>query len=105
VFDVPVGAYPGSQSPWGLLDTSGSVFESLEDRFPSSPDRLFAGTAAGTETFPELHALYEQIGWTGADGVLGGNFLMGFRIATATIPSPGAASLLLLGVIACHRRR
>lgn len=105
IYDVPVGAYANSQSPWGLLDTSGSVLETLENRWPGAFDRLFAGTRAGVPAFPELDARNEQPGWFGADGVLGGNFQLGFRVATSSTPTPGAGAVFVLGFVVSFRRR
>lgn len=48
-FLTPVGSYPGTQSPWGLLDTSGGVHELLESTIDPPKlrrHRLSKGTAA-----------------------------------------------------------
>jgi len=106
---LPVAAYPGSQSPWGLLDTSGTFTEQLEDIRPSSDpgfpeyDRLTAGTMAGLIGPPEFETPMEQLGFYGA-GSANQDFVS-FRLATA-IPSPGAGFIVgLLLVMRSGSRR
>lgn len=81
---IAVGSYPNSQSPWGLLDTSGSRYEQLEDEVEF--DRTTAGTRNGMSIFPEDEARLEQIGWIAQDGLSRGG-AVGLRIATRSIPS------------------
>ena len=61
---LPVGSYPDSQSPWGLLDTSGSRFEILDDE--REYDRRFASTPTGP--LDESSAFrYDSIGYIGTE--------------------------------------
>jgi Sulfatase-modifying factor enzyme 1 len=86
-WNIPLGAYPNSQSPWGLLDTSGGTFEWTEEisnaYLPSSPERLLFGPAAGAFDLE----LFEWIGsaWSSVPQSFSPN--NGLRIASA-IPSP-----------------
>lgn len=91
---LPVGSYPGSQSPWGLLDTSGSLQEVLDD--VRGDGRLWAGTMSGWSVSPEAAALGEQLGRPGWEGPIGGGPI-GFRIAVS-IPSPPVAALFALAI-------
>jgi formylglycine-generating enzyme required for sulfatase activity len=106
-FAVPLGAYPDTQSPWGLLDVSGGVGEWTEHTFQLDGDIFPRGRVA------------DGLGWTRGSvntdrvGVPGGggppnfpNFDIGLRIA-AVVPSPSTG---LFGVAAflwahTHRRR
>jgi hypothetical protein len=106
-FNVPpndfmnVGAYPNSQSPWGLLDTSGGTTEYTEDYSPQSTLRSSAGT------------YYADWGYfLGESPVLGGSTGLnpnsggfgGLRLASA-VPAPGAVVLGALAAIGVGRRR
>lgn len=109
----PVASYPDSQSPWGLLDTSGTYEELLEDVYgldfpPGEPiqyERLFAGTRFGPYALPEFVDLYEQPGRFGADS---SNYsFLSFRIATTVVPAPGPAIVwaIAFGARLPRRRR
>lgn len=100
---LPIASYPESQSPWGLVDMSGTFPELLEDHWFSGFDRLFAGTMAGPFNFPDLDVLLEQPGWVGANSPDGG--LLSFRVATSIVPAPPAGIIAGLFVIANKRRR
>ncbi len=97
---IPVAAYSGFQSPWGLFDTSGSASEWLEDPYVFTDDRLYAGSRAGL--FPGNEFL-EPLGWAGADS---GHPFIGFRLGTTTVPNPGTAIVMAsIGTLAFQRRR
>lgn len=98
---IPVASYPESQSPWGLLDTSGSRREVLDDRYDFG--RRFAGTRAGPFLFPELEVLMEQIGWAGAESPHGGS--TGVRIASATVPAAPTLVVAFAAMFTPRRRR
>jgi formylglycine-generating enzyme required for sulfatase activity len=100
---IPLGAYPQSKSPWGLLDTSGGAFEWTEEiTSPVTTERVSFGPAPGgwkTEPWEHITSMisgdpYSPYSW------------QGLRIAAA-VPSPGA-SLFLLSVSVtfgmCKRR-
>ncbi len=91
---IPVGSYPDLQSPWGLLDTSGSRYEGIEDAYEF--DRAFAGTRNGLTSFPEDEALLERLGWVGQGNMVRGAPI-GLRIATSNVPGPIGLSLVVLG--------
>lgn len=92
---LPIASYPESQSPWGLLDMSGTFPELLEDHWFSGFDRVFAGTQSGPFTFPDLDVLLEQPGWVGATSP-GSGGLFSFRIAASVVPGPATLSILLI---------
>ncbi|MEL6498326.1 MAG: SUMF1/EgtB/PvdO family nonheme iron enzyme [Planctomycetota bacterium] len=99
--EVPIGSYPDVQSPWGLLDVSGSANEWTEDVFRANlPDfRVRLGTRAGDDDIDFFDAAW------GYDFARPSNFLSGFRIASA-VPSPASVTCFgLAGVVAIRRRR
>lgn len=91
-----VGAYPATQSPWGLLDMSGCLAEWLET---SRPDLNYANHHwEGTPGFSTgIVGDVDHIWWTGnySSGV--SELTLGFRIASS-VPSP---SIIVVGVGAC----
>lgn len=103
---LPIGSYPNTQTPWGLLDTSGTYPEVNEDTYLYNEfDRLFAGTKAGPFTFPDLERLNERPGRTGAGGPRGLD--TSIRLATSVVPGPSVLVSLcaFLNLCACIRRR
>ncbi len=103
-YTIPLGSYPGVQSPWGLLDIAGINSEWTEDigfvagLYPTF--RYFDGSHVGGGVSPV---------YADAPVGRGGDFpstsvaFMGFRIASA-VPAPGAVAPLLL-VFFFGRRR
>jgi len=101
-YDIPLGSYPNTRSPWGLLDTAGGTKEWLEsvriinDRTYRSTHGSFYGTGGN----PESDRVYN----------LGGEFgnartsYMGLRIASA-VPSPSSLVVFFLGTAVCTFRR
>ncbi len=94
---IPLGAYSGIVSPWGLYDTSGGATEWLEE-VSDGRFRLTDGASAGL-TIDSLDraalSLYTHPGMTGTSGL---------RLA-GLIPSPSCVSLTLVSVILHVRRR
>lgn len=103
-FDVPLGAYTGITSPWGLMDVAGATSEYTESvieiPFENLNFRVVRGSAWATPT-------------GGADRIAGGwggvfpsehDYAYGFRIAAAVPPPPGVLALAL-GVSWRFRRR
>lgn len=95
-----VAMYPDVMSPWGLLDGSGGENEWLEES--PSPERL-ARRVDGGSAFSNIPSWHSEdildrtsIGLVTVGGV-------GLRIAS--IPAPGAWSLLLAGVVGFRNRR
>ena len=92
---IPLGAYPSSKSPWGLLDTSGGAPEWNEGAFPPGSPR-------------ERGLLFSQAGaGYGGDSIEGMNtadplFSGGLRIAS-DIPSPGTILILTLPLVPPRR--
>ncbi len=90
---IPLGSYPDTITPWGLLDASGGASEYLE---------YWGGTlywAAGSN-YNMLSTEQEQDqAWN-----TGGAGITGFRIAAA-VPTPGAFAMFSLSTITMTRRR
>jgi hypothetical protein len=100
-WNIPLGAYPQSLSPWGLLDTSGGAAEWDELVFnPGLPaERGYTTSWAG---FTGL-GIYESIqGISSADPQYGSSYV-GLRIAS-TIPAPGTLAGCILFLVVFSRR-
>ncbi|MFN0132293.1 MAG: SUMF1/EgtB/PvdO family nonheme iron enzyme [Phycisphaerales bacterium] len=103
VWDIPLGAYPNSLSPWGLLDTSGGAQELIEEVFnPSNPeDRGYSSSYAGASG----HAIWDSIDGIGSIYPGGTQPSVGLRIASAA-PSPTTlAPLAIAGLLFMPTRR
>lgn len=91
--ETPLGSYPGTTTPWGLLDASGGGVEWTETWAGVSSNgniaRRFTGAGAGSLSMGD-NAAYVGGDWPTSIG-----FLPSFRIASV-VPSP---STLLLGCI------
>jgi formylglycine-generating enzyme required for sulfatase activity len=92
---IPLGAYPQSLSPWGLLDTSGGAAEFTEEW--ASVDRRLGGAAAGLATISELISFPFL-----NDDPQGASGFAGLRIAS--VPTPGTLMLPCLLVLIPRRR-
>ncbi len=94
--EIPVGSYPNSRSPWGLLDVSGSAREWTEQTFPGSGYRTICGSKIRSPS-----------GEDAIDGVtLPGNptfGLAGIRIAS-TIPAPCGVALSFALFVFANKR-
>jgi len=93
---VPVGSYPQVQSPWGLFDGSGGAAEYLGYWVDGAPDTR--GSITGGSIHPRDRLDY--LGTTLIPTSIGG----GFRVASV-VPSPSAASLVVLFALASYRTR
>jgi len=98
-FSIPLGAYPGTVSPWGLLDAAGATTEWAEtmrivndrtfrqidgSQWVSRTQGLDLAYGVGDE-FPDAHSSF-----------------LGLRIAS--VPSP-PAGLVVITTLLCSRRR
>lgn len=104
---IPLGSYVDQQSPWGLWDTSGGAQEWLEDLAPAVRpyNRLYVGSSAWMDAAGV--PFWDPIGGVGGDSPGSTVSDLGFRIASS-VPSPGAASLVLIGTclnLATRRKR
>jgi formylglycine-generating enzyme required for sulfatase activity len=101
-FSIPLGAYPNTTSPWGLLDVTGGAEEWTEEIKGQAEFRTTKG--AGVAEAPEFYYL-DQAGfeyWQ-TPGFRG--LLSGLRVASA-IPSPGGVGLVpAVCLLAAWRRR
>ncbi len=100
-YDIPLGAYPESLSPWGLLDTSGGTPEWTEGHAPRSgppTERFLFGSRAGT-------GFGGDPVWAVSSTTPDSTGLYGFRIASA-IPAPGSVGVTLgLRIFVLRRQR
>ncbi len=102
-WSIPLGAYPNSLSPWGLLDTSGGATE-WNERVVRQPDgqqlgRGFDPSSAGPSGFNEsIHSSGSDAPWTR---------ITTYGLRVASIPAPGAVWVLgsAASVLALRRRR
>ena len=92
---VPVGSYPQSQSPWGLLDGSGGVSEYIE-----SPHYRWAAHGSGVRD--RFYHLYDRLDNLSAVAPWAPNG--GLRIASV-VPTPGSVSISVLGTLLLTYRR
>jgi formylglycine-generating enzyme required for sulfatase activity len=99
-WQIPLGSYPDTQSPWGLLDTSGGAAEWDEQLWaPARPlGRLLMGSSAGD------YADQDNVYYTGSGSPEDAYSDMGFRLASA-VPSPASALLLVLFSMGTISRR
>ena len=106
-WDIPLGSYPASQSPWGLLDTSGGAAEWTEEisnpSLPNPTERYTFFPTAG----PGLLQYTEWIGSAYSAHAVGLDSLTGLRIASA-VPGPPSAVVLMTcaaqAFLRCKRR-
>jgi len=112
-FDIPLMSYPETQTPWGLLDTSGGGTEWTEEwHAVNGPDererRVWQGNAAGTQTWNPLDKFSgADIAWrSGSDRPNLNSIRLSLRVASA-IPAPGVGVGLVcgFGFFAQRRRR
>ncbi len=96
---LPVGSFPGSASPWGLLDTSGGQWEWASSDL--SGDRR--GIAVlGSRRRQLDYEFSDELG-----SLLQGDtafFRAGVRLASA-VPSPGVGAVVVLVGFVCTKRR
>ena len=101
---IPLGSYPQTASPWGLLDLSGFTKEFTESIFPdpNNPGQQTARITAGS---------YWTNGWVGGDlpYQIGASTpgpsspLAGFRFASS-VPGPSSIGMLAMFFVAHSRR-
>ena len=101
-----LGAYPQTQSPWGLLDTSGGTAEWTEGTlvgFQNSHFRVYEGSHWGSAPgFVVNDSIYAA---TAADYPAADYLNLGFRIASAVPSPPSAFVLVSLAALQARRRR
>ena len=97
-----VGSYPNTQSPWGLLDTSGGVSEFMDSPARSAPatSKMLRGDNLTVTDRDRIDFVFAGVGFD--TGSLG----FGFRLASAVpCPGSGACSLCVIVFSALRRRR
>ncbi|MFO0834278.1 MAG: SUMF1/EgtB/PvdO family nonheme iron enzyme [Phycisphaerales bacterium] len=101
-FEIPLGSYPNTLTPWGLLDATGGSSEWTEswlDVDEYHTDRYYDGAPAGNVSI----ALLDRVDGVGAEGPTNQTAWIGVRIAS--IPAPGVLSLTGLTAIGLLARR
>lgn len=109
---IPVGAYEGLMSPWGLYDTSGGETEWTGDpgilpgNVLDAQRRYILGTAStGAFTNPSIYDATDAILAETLFGPSVDGWIAGFRIVSV-IPPPGAGCVIMLGgCLVLSRRR
>lgn len=102
-WSIPLGSYPETLTPWGLLDATGGTTEWTEEWwFPNSTpsERIAEGSWAG-----DSHAVYESIEWAQTWSPQNGYLAAGFRIATSVPAVPTMFLLVLAGAGIAHRSK
>ncbi|MBL8745498.1 MAG: SUMF1/EgtB/PvdO family nonheme iron enzyme [Phycisphaerae bacterium] len=106
-FPLPdVAAYPGTQSPWGLLDCSGGFSEWTEDAFYSEETgRPFARSIQGS-SWRDRYSDSIMLHWDRIDGEQHASpvFLFGLRVARA-VPGPGGVGVFFCALSFVMKRR
>ncbi|HPO91869.1 MAG TPA: SUMF1/EgtB/PvdO family nonheme iron enzyme [Phycisphaerales bacterium] len=106
-FGIPLGAYPDTQSPWGLLDVAGATAEWTEGILfggQSTRWRMYEGSSWNSPAGDVVGDAVFSLG--GAEVPTTDFYDLGFRIASA-LPSPPSAFVLTgaMFVFAPRRRR
>lgn len=104
-YRIPLAAYPQSQSPWGLLDTSsgGAEFSEEAINYPAFfSERGILGTHAAEFDF--IIAITAQVGSLQSASIVGPGTTTSVRLATG-VPSPNAVFVLLLFARQLAQRR
>lgn len=92
-FDVALGSYPNTKTPWGLLDATGGASEWTESWYNTEPphiDRHYDGAPAGNPNYGVLDNLVRLGSWQ----PWAQSNHIGLRVAS--IPSPGSSLGLLI---------
>ncbi|CAG0971335.1 hypothetical protein PHYC_01265 [Phycisphaerales bacterium] len=99
----PLGQYPGTQTPWGLVDVSGVLHQ-----WTSAPENPSVGTmwTGGSMAGSFLWYFDDRIDYDGVDTLWTGQSAI--RLAS-TVPSPGALTMqftaLAVSCVSWRRRR
>ena len=104
-FSVPLGAYPQSQSPWGLLDVAGGTSEWTESIVTTSDgvrNRIYDGSWWSSDQF---YGVADATYGESADFPHIAGYQNGVRIASS-VPAPGAwvVGVGVCVVVGCRRR-
>lgn len=101
-WSIPLGSYPQTVSPWGLLDAAGGTAEWTESirTVGALRGRIVDGSAGGLSATQAGDLSYSY----GDDSPASGAGIYGFRIASS-VPSPGVPVVFGIGALYCCRRR
>lgn len=105
-FAIPLGAYPNTQSPWGLFDLAGGTSEWTEEVVDFGTfqynSRIFEGSYASSSAG---YYLADSPRAYGSDFPSYSPYFLGGRIA-ASVPSPaGLSGVIMIMVIVSRRER
>lgn len=96
----PVGSYPGTNGPRGLLDTSGGASEWTERVIvPDDPDRERIVRGSGTSQFP-FYVFEDEMDYVRRER----DNYHGFRVGSV-VPAPGAGIVIAMAALAGGARR
>lgn len=94
-WDIPLGSYPATLTPWGLLDATGGATEWTEgDLYGEHRWRILDGSSAGVLGSPGL----DQVTWIASDHPMFAGSEWGLRIASA-VPAPGVIAVVALLIV------
>jgi formylglycine-generating enzyme required for sulfatase activity len=103
---VPLGAYPESESPWGMLDAAGGTTEWTEGVLFGSQNTRFRVVEGSYWGSDPGFSIRDAVFAAGLPPFPGLNFLdFGFRIAAAVPAAPPALVLIVGGSLSVVRRR
>ena len=100
-FDVALGSYPNTKTPWGLLDATGGASEWTESWYNTDPphtDRHYDGAPAG-----EYYYWLDDLARTGAVMPWATTNHIGLRVVS--IPSPTSLGLLIFKALFGREKR
>jgi len=95
-YTIPIGSYPQTMSPWGLLDMAGGEAEWTEETFDNLRYRLSFGSYAGGYGIDRINSP------SGGDVPNSSSGPYGLRLAS---PVASPASFGILGLFACMSHR
>ena len=102
-WDIPLGSYPDTSTPWGLLDASGGATEWTEEWFfPTDPtERIVDGSPTGLGGHVDP---YDRVWGLSSNRPSSAGADRGFRIATM-VPSPGCPIVVVSSLLWTVARR
>lgn len=104
-WNIPLGAYPGTVSPWGLLDVAGGATEWIEEAFGTTLGPEERGTdGSGSGWNISLAGLNDRVTRLGSDAPQVASSYQGFRIASS-VPAPAGSAVVAMSLCYVNRRK